>query len=120
MSFKNTAMKIFFDSEEEQLEIERPHLVQSSYLNIVVRAPRSFADVREYADALMDGRAIVISFDSVEPTLKNRIFDYLNGVAYIVGASISCVSDDILMYAPSGVTVDKQVINKKGVRSWLG
>lgn len=120
MSFKNTAMKMFFDSEEEQLEIERPHLVQSGHLDIVVRTPHSFADVREYADYLMDGRAIVISFEAVEPTLKDRIFDYLNGVAYIVDASISCVSKDILMYTPTGVAVDKQVVGKKSVRSWLG
>ena len=52
--------------------------------------------------------------------LKNRIFDYLNGVSYIIGAHVKKVSDNLLMYAPEHVEVDKEVAPKRsGVRSWL-
>ena len=51
--------------------------------------------------------------------MKNRIFDYLNGVSYIIGATVSKVSENLLMYAPNHVEVDKEAV-KKSTRSWLG
>ena len=93
-------MKFFMAEEVEERSYEAPRLVKSGHLNILVRTPVSFSDVREYADALMSGCAIMVSFDAVDAALKNRIFDYLNGVSYIIGASVSKVTDDLLMYAP--------------------
>lgn len=116
MGFKNTAMKWFMAEEVEEEVVERPRLVKSSgHLNIMVRTPRDFNDVRAYADDLMNGNAIMVSFSTVEPTLKNRIFDYLNGVSYIVDASVHIVDDNMLMYAPSRVTVEKGAPVKRGI-----
>lgn len=119
MNFKATVQKfIYNETEEEQEQVyEGPRLVKNGHLNIMVRSPKSFGDVREYADALMEGSAIMVCFDAVDATLKNRIFDYLNGVSYIVGASISRVSDDLLMYAPKQVTVSRGPVKKSS--SWL-
>ncbi|MBR4958970.1 MAG: cell division protein SepF [Phascolarctobacterium sp.] len=121
MGIKNTAMKFFMADEAEERGYEAPHLVKSGHLNILVRTPVAFSDVREYADALMSGCAIMVSFDAVDAALKNRIFDYLNGVSYIIGASVSKVTDDLLMYAPNQVDVDKEAAPKRsGVRSFWG
>ena len=70
----------------------------------------------------MGGAAILVSFEAVDAALKNRIFDYLNGVSYIVSASVEYISDDLLMYAPSQVTVAKEkgVKPSGGLGSWLG
>ena len=124
MDLKNTAMK-FFMSEEQDEQIEEysgPRLLKSGHLNIMVRTPKSFADVREYADSLMDGCAIMVCFDAVDAALKNRIFDYLNGVSYIVNASVSAINDDLLLYAPAQVEVNKEVSARRNgsMRSWLG
>lgn len=90
MGLKNTAMKFFWsDEQEEQQEVyARPRLLKSGHLNIMVRTPKSFADVREYADSLMNGSAIMVCFDAVDEALRYRIFDYLNGVSYIVNADV--------------------------------
>ena len=124
MGLKNTAMKFFWsdDMEEQQEEYTRPRLLKSGHLNIMVRTPRSFTDVREYADSLMGGAAILVSFEAVDGALKNRIFDYLNGVSYIISASVEYISDDLLMYAPSQVTVAKEkgIKRSTGLGSWLG
>lgn len=124
MDFKNTAMKFFTSAEDEEHEEQYagPRLVKTGHLNIMVRTPRSFTDVREYADSLMGGAAILVSFEAVDAALKNRIFDYLNGVSYIVSASVEYISDDLLMYAPSQVTVAKEkgVKCSGGLGSWLG
>ena len=124
MDFKNTALKFFtsdVDAEQEE-QYAGPRLVKTGHLNIMVRTPRSFTDVREYADSLMSGSAILVSFEAVDAALKNRIFDYLNGVSYIVSASVEYISDDLLMYAPAQVTVAKEkgVKRSSGLGSWLG
>ena len=43
----------------------------------------------------------------------------MNGVSYIIGATVSKVSENLLMYAPNHVEVDKEAV-KKSTRSWLG
>lgn len=117
MDIKGKAMKFFMsDAEEEQQVYEGPRLVKSGHLNIMVRTPKSFGDVREYADSLIAGSAIMICFDAVDGALKNRIFDYMNGVMYIVGASVSRVNDDLLLYAPQQVSISKNAVKS---RSWL-
>ena len=115
MDFKGTAKRFLSmeDHEEQTHEYSGPRLVKSGHLNIVVRTPKSFSDVREYADSLMGGSAIMVSFEAVDPALRNRIFDYLNGVSYIVNASVSCVTDDLLLYAPENVEVNKETIVKR-------
>lgn len=121
MDFKNTARKFFTYGGEEEEEYTGPRLVKSPRLNIMVRTPGSFTDVRAYADSLMSGAAILVSFDAVDAALKNRIFDYLNGVSYVVNASVEYINDDLLLYAPEQVSVAKEkAVKHSALSSWLG
>ena len=119
MSLKSSALKLF-TGEEEELQVQeysgRPTMVKSQQLDMLVRVPRTFEDVVEYADALMQGAALLITFSQVDLPTRNRIFDYLNGVSYIMQASVSKVSDNMLLYAPQDVEVEKQVPRRGG---WL-
>lgn len=116
MGLKDTAVKFFMTEEQEDnaQAYVGPRLVKSGHLNIVVRTPKAFSDVREYADSLIEGNAIMVSFDSVDAALRNRIFDYLNGVSYIVNASVSRINEDLLLYAPEQVEVSKETVVKRG------
>ncbi len=117
MDLIGSAKKFIMGEEEEEIMVyEGPRLVKDSHLNIIVRTPRNFADVREYADSLMAGSAIMICLDAVDRVLRNRIFDYMNGVMYIVGASAEFVNDNLLLYAPKQVNVNKSVPKS---RNWL-
>ena len=117
MDLMGSAKKFIMGEEEEDIMVyEGPRLVKESHLNIIIRTPGSFADVREYADSLMAGSAIMICLDAVDSVLRNRIFDYMNGVMYIVGASARYVNDNLLLYAPKQVSVTKNVTKS---RSWL-
>ncbi len=118
MDFKNTALK-FWHTDNEENGYGGPCLVKSGHMDILVRTPRQFSDVREYANALMSGATLMISFEAVDCVMRNRIFDYLNGVSYIIGARVSKVQDDMLLYAPSSVEINKEA-GKKTSRSWLG
>lgn len=119
MNFKNAARKLWNNDVEEEQVYSGPYLLKGAQMNILVRYPRQFSDVREYAEALMDGATLMVSFDAVDAAMKNRIFDYLNGVSYIIGATVSKVSENLLMYAPNHVEVDKEAA-KRSSRSWLG
>lgn len=118
MDLKGKALSFFMNDveEDEQQVFEGPRLVKSGHLNIMIRTPKNFGDVREYADSLISGSAIMVCFDAVDGALKNRIFDYMNGVSYIVGASVSRVNDDLLLYAPQQVSISKKIVKS---RSWL-
>ena len=118
MDIKNTARKFLYGEEEVEETNNKPYILKAGHVDILVRTPRDFNDVREYADALMSGSTLMISFDAIDTVVKNRIFDYLNGVSYIVGATVSKVNENLLMYAPSNVMVDKEVV-KKSSKSWL-
>jgi len=118
MDLKNSALKFFTEEEIEEDRFDRPRMLKAGHLNILVRTPKSFSDVREYADSLIAGNAIMVSFDAVDMAMRNRIFDYLNGVGYIVGAQISRINDDLLLYAPSKVEISKEAPSKG--RSFFG
>lgn len=118
MNIKNTALK-FWNHDTEEKNYGGPCLVKQEHMDIVVRTPRQFSDVHEYADALMSGATLMICFDAVDTVLRNRIFDYLNGVSYIIGACVTKVHNDMLLYAPANVDISKEE-QKKTSRSWLG
>jgi len=107
MDFKNSAMKLF-NNEEPADTYAGPY---------VVRTPHTYEDAVSYADKLMEGSAVMLDFSEVDKETRIRIFDYMCGVSYIVNASISKVSDSIMMYAPARVDVEKQAAKKT---SWLG
>ena len=89
-------------------------------MDILVRTPRQFSDVREYADALMSGSTLMISFEAVDCVMRNRIFDYLNGVSYIIGAQ-RIQSAGRYAFVCSFFRRNKQRSRvKKSSRSWLG
>lgn len=110
-----SAKKIFWDSEEEV--IQGPYLVSSKQSNIIIRTPQKFGDVKDYADALMSGCTVMVSYTELEKSVKTRIFDYMNGVSYIIGAQVEQVATDVMIYAPSTVGVEKEAVRKS--RSWL-
>ena len=114
MNLKN-AKKLFWDTEEETAN--RPYLVTSKHGNIVVRNPQKFSDVQAYADALMAGSTVMVSYGDLDKSVRTRVFDYLNGVSYIIGAQVEKVNGDLIIYAPSTVGIDKEEVKK--TRSWI-
>lgn len=116
MDFKNSAMKLF-NNEEPADTYVGPYVVRPGQLDILVRTPHTYEDAVSYADKLMEGSAVMLDFSEVDKETRIRIFDYMCGVSYIVNASISKVSDSIMMYAPARVDVEKQAAKKT---SWLG
>lgn len=107
MDFRSTALKLISSSPEEG-DYNGPYLVERKKLDFLVRVPHKFKDAASYADELMSGKAIMISFMSVDDETRVRIFDYMNGVSYITKAYVSKVRDNLILYTPETVEVERQ------------
>ena len=116
MDLKNTARKfISFPSDSDE-EYNGPYVVRPQQLDFLVRNPHSFKDAEDYGKELMDGKAVLISFRSVDRETKIRIFDYLCGVAYIMHANVVNVKENFMLYAPQRVAIDK--VSKHKTSLW--
>lgn len=75
-------------------------------LKIGVFAPKSFDDVQAIADEIRGLRAVVVNYDLVEPALQRRICDFMNGVCYVLDGDVRRISDNMVLYVPSGVGIE--------------
>jgi len=104
MNLKSAA-RLFNDAYET--ENRGPVLVENPSLNMRIRTPRNFNDVKEYADALMSGDTLLISYVDLDDESSTRIADYLSGVCYTVGAKVELITPELALYVPSTVGVER-------------
>lgn len=103
------AARNFFNEEKtEQESYGNLTLVETPSLHIALRTPKSLNDCQAYADVLMAGQLLIVSFNELEREAGFHAADYLAGVAYIMAATVTEVGRGILMYAPATVEVAEQ------------
>jgi FtsZ-interacting cell division protein YlmF len=100
-----SAARLFNDSYDT--ETRGPVLVEAPSINMRIRTPRDFKDVREYADALMGGDTLLISYVDLDEEASTRVADYLSGVCYTVGAKVELITPDLVLYVPSAIGVER-------------
>lgn len=100
-----SAARFFNDTDET--EVRGPVLVETPVMNMRVRTPRDFQDVQGYADALMSGDTLLISYVDLNDAASTRVADYLAGVCYVAGASVELITPELLLYTPSTVGVER-------------
>lgn len=108
----------FLMVEEEQLPEKkisadnyRSHLKVHTHdtLRVMVVTPAQFDDVVEYAKYLKNNMALIVNIEQTALELQRRIFDYLNGVSYILGLRVDKVSENVLIYVPANVEIAKEL-----------
>ena len=87
----------------------RLHTVGTSSFKVFVHAPASFDDVKSYADYLRVGVAVIINYQQMDASIQQKMSDFLNGVCYILDGAVQRISDQVIIYAPTGVTIDKEL-----------
>lgn len=100
-----SAARLFNDTYET--ETSGPVLVETPSLNMRIRTPRNFNDVQEYADALMNGDTLLISYVDLDEASSTRVADYLTGVCYTVGAKAELITPQLVLYVPNTVGVER-------------
>lgn len=81
--------------------------LDKSKMNILVTLPNSYEQGRDIARELLSGKIIVVNFLKLSVADKQRIFDFLNGVAYTLDAEIKQVTADTIVYMPENFAAMK-------------
>ena len=70
-----------------------------------IHVPSNFEQVARIADDLLANRATIVNFERVETKEQQRIFDFINGVSYVLDCAARRVSPVMMLYVPNGVDV---------------
>ncbi len=108
MGFRSSTKKVFASDEVKN---NVPTSEAALGTNIMIRVLNQFEDVHEYAGALLQGNVLFLNLERLNGVDRNRVFDFMNGVAYVVNANVDTLGETSLIYSPSNVTIDKQADN---------
>lgn len=97
-----------------QKEEGRPNLKVYEHANIkiLVFEPTNFNDTRFVADALKDGKTLLINFEKIESSEQVRICDFMNGACYVLDGSVKQITNKMVLYVPKGIAIEKIEANK--------
>lgn len=129
MSFKEK-FKNFFNTEDEYEYVEEvdvnetnfPELKQKQNKNIVnltkiestvskviLYEPKSYNEVQEIADNLLNKRSVVINLQQVDRAQAKRIVDFLSGTVYAVKGDIQKLGVSTFLCTPENVEVSGSI-----------
>lgn len=125
MSFKEK-FKNFFNTDDEyeyveEVEIGESNLselkqngnknvvnltkIESSVSKVILYEPKSYNEVQEIADNLLNKRSVVINLQQVDRLQAKRIVDFLSGTVYAVKGDIQKLGVSTFLCTPENVEV---------------
>ncbi len=125
MSLKEK-FKNFFNTDEEyeyveEIEVEEPEVqhypkksgknvvslsaIQQPTSKVILCEPKSYNEVQEIADNLLNKRAVVINLQRVDHTQAKRIVDFLSGTVYSIKGDIQKLGHETFLCTPDTVDV---------------
>ena len=87
-------------------EIIKPTL-KTNKLSIVAVYPNSFEEAKVLVKELVEGKALLFSFSKLNTVEKQRTFDFLNGVAYVINANVEKVTRETIFYSPVSAKIER-------------
>lgn len=94
-----------FSREEENVPVPTATHAAST---VVLIEPVEFTDAPLVCDKLKAGITVVVNMDRVKKEDKKKIFDFLSGAVYVLGASMKRIARNVFILAPYGVEVETQ------------
>ena len=70
-----------------------------------IYVPTKFDQVADIADDLKAKHAAIVNYERVDAAEQRRICDFINGVCYVEDGEARRISDTMVLYVPSGVSV---------------
>lgn len=125
MSLKDK-FKNFFNTDDEyeyveEIEVEEPEsshykkktgknvvnlsAIQTPNSKVILCEPKSYNEVQEIADNLLNKRAVVINLQRVDYTQAKRIVDFLSGTVYAIKGDIQKLGLATFLCTPDNVDV---------------
>ena len=74
---------------------------KATKIDILVTLPNSYDKGKELAKDFVNGKIVIVNFVRLSIAEKQRVFDYLNGVAYVINTEIKQITADTIVYLPS-------------------
>lgn len=107
----------FLAEEQDEFEQEDfPEMIKEeiikpapklSKLTIVTVCPASFEEAKNSVKDLIQGKAMIFSFSRLDVDDKQRTFDFLNGVAYVINANVEKITRETIIYSPVSAKLER-------------
>jgi len=81
----------------------RPTLRSEPESHIIVA--RNFSDAQTLADAIRDGRSVVLDLRNTEPEMVRRIVDFASGLTYALDGKMAKTAQGVIVVTPAGVSL---------------
>ena len=82
--------------------------------NVVVLAPKEYAEVEKVARSLKAGDAVVLNLKSVSGDLSKRVLDFSFGVASALDADVDCIGDKVFAFTRYAQLSDAERMRLRG------
>lgn len=87
-------------------------------MEVCVIKPTEFNESLQIADALLDGRSVVLNLEGLDVALAQRIVDFVTGSCYSLKAHFESISKYVYVITPesvyiSGATQDNSFVNSE-------
>lgn len=69
----------------------------------------SLDDAKRAADSLNSGNGVVVNGESLDEMTFQRVLDFLDGAAHVLGVSSRSVSGNVQVYAPAGMEMVDEI-----------
>lgn len=83
--------------------------IESSVSKVILHEPKSYNEVQEIADNLLNKRSIVINLQQVDRAQAKRIVDFLSGTVYAVKGDIQKLGVSTFLCTPENVEVTGEI-----------
>lgn len=90
-------------------------------MKLVVHEPLNYEDAPQIVDDLKSRKTVVVNLEQLDPSIKRKIFDFINGGLYSIDGNIQKVTTDIFILAPKNVEIDgnlRDQLKNKSVFNW--
>ena len=85
---------------------------QRGVQGLMLAKPAEFADAAGIADSFVAGRTIVLDLGAADKITARRVIDFLSGVAYARGGSLSRISGGVYLVTPAGVNITGEMMSQ--------
>lgn len=79
--------------------------IENTTAKVMLYEPKSYSEVQEIADNLLNKRAVVINLQKVDRNQAKRIVDFLSGTVYAVKGDIQKLGESTFLCTPDNVEV---------------
>lgn len=98
------------DAADETTEsAERKKIKAEENFRFAVYALTSLDDGKRAADALRNGNGVVVNGESLDEMTFQRVLDFLDGAAHVLGVASRSVSGNVQVYAPPGMELVDEI-----------